>query len=256
MSSETVNIYDLMACNVYMDFDTPLPKEQHKFLLAFHPTGGRPVHELVETITAIGPNGYEVDIANQEFTRSNLNGWIYDRTTNSHWYMVNLTTGFMDPGEYRIVVQCKDGATTEISRTQDNTSTDRMTTAYLQNREKLKNSYHPGQNEKLPDGAPLHNIKVTCDSLSELSGVDAYYVFRLCEAASALEFDTQKLYWWDNIFLQRLTNPEAGKNRTTLVLGAALKPDTAYTYFCELTDSNSMGGTNICIFQPHQTFHS
>lgn len=57
MSEEQVQIYDLMACNVYMDFDTQLPKEQHKFLIAFHPTGDRPVPELIESITAKGPNG-------------------------------------------------------------------------------------------------------------------------------------------------------------------------------------------------------
>lgn len=256
MSSETVKIYDLMACNVYMDFDTPLPKEQHKFLVAFYPTGGRPVHELIETITAYGPNGYQVDIANQEYSRFNLNGWIFDRTTHAHWYMLNLTTGFMEAGEYRIVVQCKNGETVEISRVQDNASTDTLMTAYLQYRETLQSSYHPGQNEVLPKGSTLSQVEVTCESLKALSGVDAYYIFRICEAASAKEYDPQNLYWWDNIFLQRMTDPEAGKNRNNVVLGAELHANTAYTYFCELTDSNLMGGTNICIFQPYQTFRT
>ncbi len=35
-----------------------------------------------------------------------------------------------------------------------------------------------------------------------------------------------------------------------------LKPDTSYVYFTELTDGNSMGGTNICIFQPYQSFRT
>lgn len=256
MSSEKVRIYDLMACNVYMDFDTPLPKEQHKFLVAFYPTGDQPVPELIETITAYGPNGYEVEIANQQYARNNLNGWIFDRTTNSHWYMLNLATGFMEAGEYRIVVQCKNGESVEISRTQDNTSTGTMMAAYLEHRDRLQRSYQPGHDEMLAQGTSLENIEISCDSLQELSGVDAYYILRICEAANAKEYDPQNLYWWDNIFLQRLEDPEAGKNRNSLVLGRALNSDTAYTYFCELTDSNRMGDTNLCIFQPYQSFRT
>lgn len=256
MSAEKVEIYDLMACNVYMDFDTRLKKEQHKFLIAFHPTGGKPVHELIESITAYGPNEYEVAVENQAFSAENLNGWIYDRTTHSHWYMVNLATGFMEAGEYRIVVQLKDGTSREISRLQNNSSTQTMMTAYLEHRERLQKSYQPGHNEVLPNGTALDQVEVSCEALKDLSGVDAYYVFRICEAESAREFDTQNLFWWDNIFLQRLADKDSGKNRNHLKIGATLNPESSYTYFCELTDSNTMGGTNICIFQPHQTFRT
>ncbi|WP_220348998.1 hypothetical protein [Alkalilimnicola ehrlichii] len=85
MSGEKIEIYDIMACNVYMDFEnTGLQKEQHKFLISFYPTGGAPIPELVESITAYGPDGYRVEIANQVFTPMNRNGHIYDRTTNAH----------------------------------------------------------------------------------------------------------------------------------------------------------------------------
>jgi tRNA G18 (ribose-2'-O)-methylase SpoU len=47
MTKPTIEIYDIMACNVYMDFEnTGLQKEQHKFLVAFFPTGGAPLPEL------------------------------------------------------------------------------------------------------------------------------------------------------------------------------------------------------------------
>lgn len=257
MNHGKVEIYDLMACNVYMDFEnTGLPKEQHKFLIAFHPTDGAPVHELIESITARGPNGYVVEVANQPYTISNLNGHIFDRTTNSHWYMINLLTGFMEPGEYTIEVKCKDGATKSISRVQENTPSERLMSAYLAIRDRLKASYSPGNGEKLPAGVPLKDVEIRCDSFKELSGVDAYYIFRICEAANSKEFDPQNLYWWDNIFLQRLADPDAGKNRNRLTIQTELKPHTAFTYFTELTDSNTMGGTNICIFQPYQTFHT
>ena len=256
MSEEQVQIYDLMACNVYMDFDTQLPKEQHKFLIAFHPTGGRPVPELIESITAKGPNGYQVEVANQEFKASNLNGWIYDRTTDSHWYMVHLYTGFMAPGEYSIKVVTKGGHTCSMSSTQSNESTQAMMAAYLEHRATLQESYTPGHNIQLPADTNLAQVQVDCRSFKALSGLDAYYVFRLCEAEDNKAFDTQNLYWWDNIFLERMLNPDAGKNRSSLNIGRELKPNSAFTYFTELTDSNAMGETNICIFQPHQTFYT
>ncbi len=257
MSQGKVEIYDLMACNVYMDFeDTGLPREQHKFLIAFHPSGGAPVHELIDSITAHGPDGYVVEVANQPFTITNLNGHIFDRTTNSHWYMVNLATGFMAPGEYRIEVKCKDGSVKSIARTQDNEPSERLMAAYLRHRDTLKASYTPGQGQTLPAGTALTNLAIDCASFKQLTGEDAWYVFRICEAANSKEFDPQNLYWWDNIFLERFSNPDAGKNRNHLVVKAELKPDTAFTYFTELTDGNSMGGTNICIFQPYQTFYT
>ncbi|HCA25052.1 MAG TPA: hypothetical protein DEP32_12885 [Pseudomonas sp.] len=257
MSQGNVEIYDLMACNVYMDFEnTGLPKEQHKFLIAFHPTGGDPVHELIDSITCRGPDGYVVEVANQPYTITNLNGHIFDRTTHSHWYMINLYTGFMAPGEYSIEVKCKNGETKRISRVQDNAPSERLMAGYLKHRDRLKASYRPGHEQKLPAGTPLTNLAVDCESFKTLTGEDAWYVFRICEARNSKEFDPQNLYWWDNIFLQRLSDPDAGKNRNHLVISAELRPGTAYTYFCELTDGNTMGGTNICIFQPYQTFYT
>jgi hypothetical protein len=95
MNAPFVQIYDIMACNARVDFEnTGLSAEQHKFLVSFLPTGGRPVPQIVEKITARGP-GYKVDFINQEFTGANRNGYIYDRTTSAHWYMVNLDSGFI-----------------------------------------------------------------------------------------------------------------------------------------------------------------
>ncbi|AQZ94378.1 hypothetical protein ACFSB1_16970 [Halopseudomonas phragmitis] len=257
MPQGKVELYDLMACNVYMDFEnTGLPKEQHKFLIAFYPTGGDPVHELIDSITARGPNGYVAEVANQPYTISNLNGHIFDRTTNSHWYMINLYSGFMEPGEYVIEVKCKDGSVKTISRVQDNAPSDKLMAAYLPQRERLKASYQPGQCQPLPAGTALTGVEVTCDSLKELSGVDCWTVFRICEASNSKEFDPQNLYWWDNIFLERFSNPEAGKNRNRIRIPVELKAGSAFTYFSELTDGNTMGGTNICIFQPYQTFYT
>ncbi len=54
MSQNKVEIYDLVACNVHMDFEnTGLTKEQHQFLIAFHPTCGAPVHDLYRQSEAV-----------------------------------------------------------------------------------------------------------------------------------------------------------------------------------------------------------
>jgi hypothetical protein len=257
MTEPRVEIYDIMACNVYMDFENSvLQKEQHKFLVAFYPTGGAPVPELIESITAYGPDGYKVEIANQEFTPHNRNGWIYDRTTNGHWYMVNLDTGFMNEGNYTIEVKRKDGRTVSHSRRQNNAPGKHLVSAYKQLQEKITNSYTPGRAGEFNKGASLRQVPITWSSLKTLGDVDAYYIFRLSEGRSGKEFNTQKLVWWDNIFVQRVGSPQAGLNRDRVVLGNELSPDKPYVYFVEITDGNKMGDTNICIFQPHQTFHT
>ena len=93
-------------------------------------------------------------------------------------------------------------------------------------------------------------------SLKDLAGQDAYYIFRLSQGASIKEFDTQRLTWWDNIFVQRATDRSAGLNRDQVLITSELEAGKPYVYFTEITDSNAMGETNICIFQPHQSFRA
>ena len=70
-----------------------------------------------------------------------------------------------------------------------------------------------------------------------------------------MEFDTQKLAWWDNIYVQRMRgDAKAGINRGEVVITSELKPKTSYGYFVEITDGNVQEEANICIFQPHQFF--
>ena len=253
----TLEIYDIMACNVYWDFETPgIGKEQHKFLVAFYPTGGPPVPELIEKLTARGPDGYAVEIKNQAFTGINKNGHIYDRTTQSHWYMLNLDTGFMKEGEYTIEVIGRDGTRCSKSRMQRDAPGRRLVGAYEEHRQRIYESFSPGQGDVLSAEGPRKGVGVKWSSLKELAGQDAYYIFRVSQGASIKEFNTQRLHWWDNIFLQRMGEPTAGLNRDQVVIAAELDPGTPYVYFTEITDSNAMGDTNICIFQPHQSFRA
>lgn len=255
MGAGNVQIYDIMACNVYWDFDTPgTPKEQHKFLVAFYPTGGAPVPELIKSIVAHGPDGYRVEVANQKFTGQNKNGHIFDRTTNSHWYMINLDTGFMKPGEYTIEVTTHDGKTVKKSRLQLDEPGRAIVGAYLENKKRIYESFTPGQGAMLSASTPHDKVGIRWSSLKSLAGQDAYYIFRLSAGTNGKEFDTQNLHWWDNIFVQRVADPKAGLNRDGVVVTNALQEGKPYVYFTEITDSNAMGDTNICVFQPHQSF--
>jgi hypothetical protein len=257
MNAPTVQIYDIMACNVYMDFvNTGLKAEQHKFLVSFFPTGGPPAPELVEKITARGPGGYSVDFINQKFTGANRNGFIYDRTTNAHWYMVNLDTGFMKEGAYEIDVLCKDGTVKSKARHQKNAPSDALVATYLRSRDRIFHSHSPGSSQPLSPGGPLNGLKVKWSSLKELANFDAFYIYRLSEGHSSKEFNTQKLVWWDNIFVQAKGQADAGRNRNEVTITTQLKSGATYVYFTEITDSNAMGDTNICIFQPHQIFRA
>ncbi|WP_370619431.1 hypothetical protein [Mumia sp. Pv 4-285] len=255
--ADNLQIFDLMACNVYWDFGTPgTDKQQHKFLVALYPTGGAPAPELIKSITARGPGGYEVEIANQPFTAANKNGHIYDRTTGAHWYMLNLATGFMEPGEYTVEVVGHDGSTSTMSRVQKDGPTEALVDAYTASRRAIYDSFTPGQGDVLPADASRESVTIRWTSLEELVGRDAYYILRLSEGTNGLEFDTQNLHWWDNIFLERRTDPTAGRNRDHVTVTNPLTRDTPYVYFTEITDSNAMGDTNICIFQPHQSFRA
>ncbi|WP_150236487.1 hypothetical protein [Nocardiopsis quinghaiensis] len=258
MSHPPLRVYDIMACDVYWDFEgTPLPKEQHKFLVSFHPTPGVPTPQLVESITARGPGGYEVEFSNQRFTPANTDGHIYDRTLDYYWYMVNLPTGFLAEGEYTIEVRGTDGSVQTRSRHQDGGVSRRLVEHYTAHRDEVLASFTPSGGEELADVPEVGGLHCSWRTLDQLGGPEAYYIHRLSKGASAREFDTQNLTWWDNIFVQRMHgHAEAGRGRGQVQVGAGLEPGTSYAYFVEITDANVQGETNICVFQPHQVFRT
>ena len=246
MSDNPLRIYDIMACDVYWDFDgTPLPKEQHKFLVSFHPTPGVHTPDLVRSITARGPDGTRTEFSNQLFTPANTDGYIYDRTLDYYWYMVNLTTGFLSDGVYTIEVEGTDGSVQSRSRRQDAAASRHMVEHYTTRREELLASFTPSGREELGTVPRDGQLECSWKTLKQVGGPDAYYIHRLSTGGSAREFDTQNLSWWDT-----------GLNRSSVQIGSDLAADTPYAYFVELTDANVQGETNICVFQPHQYFRT
>lgn len=257
MKNAEINIFDIMACNVYWDFeDSPMPKETHKFLVALYPTPGVVAPEQIEKIVAYGPGGYRVAFKNQMFNNDTLNGWFYDPKIPNYWYMVNLPTGFMKEGEYTIEVTCTDGKVVKKSRIQKNAPSDAMVASYLKHWDEIFNSFSPSKKQPMKNGACLKDIKCRWKTLKDVDNFEAFYVYRLAQGASSREFDGNKLVWFDNIYTQRLFNNDqkAGLNRGEVIIGDQLKSKTNYAYFVEITDGNIAGDANICIFQPHQIF--
>jgi hypothetical protein len=246
-----------MACNVYWDFDNSvMPKETHKFLVALYPTPGADTPDLIESITAYGPGGYEVKFKNEKFHHTTKNGWFYDPATNNYWYMVNLPTGFIQEGKYTIEAKAKNGESSIKSREQKNAPSDAAVSAYLKHRDEILYSFSPSKTKPLPSGSPLKNIKCSWSTLKDVANLDAFYVFRFAQASIPTEFDGNNLTWFDNIYLQRIisNDPKAGLNRSEVVVQKEITPKTPYGYFVEITDANVAGDANICIFQPHQFF--
>jgi len=253
MEERSFELFDLMACNVYWDFGNyPGAEHQHKYLFApaavsnqFHP-------DCVEKIMAYGPNNLEVEIANQLFTQEHADGYIYDSSMGNYWYMKNMRNGFMEPGEYTIELTFKNGNVSTISRIQDSVPSDKLLDAYLKSKEKIE--YFPAA--PLPKGTDLSDLEVRWGSLKDLAGTDAFYIFRLSKAEEWWLFDIQNLVFWDNLFIERLTDPMAGLNKNSIVVEKTLEPDTGYAWWTEICDSNKMGDTNLCVFQPIQTFRT
>lgn len=258
MEDNPLRIHDIMACDVYWDFDgTPLPKEQHKFLISFHPTPGIATPELVRCITARGPDGYQVEFFNHPFTPLNTNGHIYDRALDHYWYMVNLPTGFLPGGVYSIEVEATDGTTQSRSRHHDIAASRRLVEHYTAQREELIGSFTPAGRAELGGVPGKGELECSWGTLAHRGGPNAYYIHRLATGDSPREFDTQNLTWWDNIFVQRMRGQaEAGLDRSSVKVEAELEADTRYAYFVEITDANVASRTNICIFQPHQYFRT
>ncbi len=256
MSNPELKIYDIMACNVYWDFEnSPFPKETHKLLVALFPTPGVFAPDLVESIKGYGPNGYEFPLnVHEKYTTINKNGWLFTPAVQNYWWMYNIPKGFMQEGEYTIEITCKDGTKISKSRVQKEEPSARCVDFYVKNKDKIFNSHAPSKTKPL--SGSLKNPQLSWTPMSGLGGPDEYYVTRVAECSNPLGFDGNNLTFFDNIYVQRLRTGDvnAGKNLSGVTVDAELKPDTNYGYFVEITDSNIGGEANICIFQQHQFF--
>jgi hypothetical protein len=242
----SLEISNFIACNVYWDFgNCPGTERQHKYLFSiaagedeFHP-------RYVRNITVHGPNNLKAEIGNHFFTRKFADGDFYDSSNGNYWYMKNVRSGFLTPGEYTVEITLKNGAVSSISRIQDDGPCGELLRPYLENKQSLE--YYPVGELESP--TELSRIECRWSSLKEVSGVDAYYIFRL----SAIEA------WWtfiqDLVFRNNDFFEERGNlNRSSMLIKKTLQADTVYAWWVEIRDAPRMEKTNICILQPIHTF--
>ena len=255
-SSPQLKIYDIQACNVYMDFDhSPLRKEQHKFVISFYPTTGAETPDLIESITAYGPDGYTVELKNEPFKKTTLNGWVLNPVLKSYYYSAYRPVGFMKEGTYTLEVKCKDGSVLRQSRVQNNASTEAAVAFYKANKAKLLEAYKPSKVHPMSPDAKRKGLVLSRKTMKDLGGPDAYYLTYLYQASSGAEASAHNVIWWDNVFVQRAAGDvQAGLNRREVAVNKDLAPKTTYTYFVETSDANKQSETNYCIFQPHKVF--
>lgn len=158
----------------------------------------------------------------------------------------------MPEGEYTIEVTAKDGSVSSRSRVQRQGPTGRIVPAYLEHRAGILDAFTPSRTAE-----PAGDVeRISRRTLDGVGGPDAYYVCRLAEGGTLREFDTQRLVWWDNVYLDavRSGEPTTGLNRGEVTPPVSLEPGKSYGYFVEITDGNVQGDATICVFQPHQFF--
>ena len=105
MAKNEVKIFDIMACNVYWDFESSImPKETHKFLVAFLPTPGEATPDLIESLTAYGPHGYEVEFKNEKY-KILAKRVVYRQPDHQHTGTWSFAERLHEEGEYTIEVK-------------------------------------------------------------------------------------------------------------------------------------------------------
>lgn len=91
---------------------------------------------------------------------------------------------------------------------------------------RMINSFSPSKTKPLLAGSALKGVTCKWETLRDVANLDAYYVYRLCQASTPMEFDGNNLTWFDNIYLQRLTGKgdASGLNRGEVVVGKNFNP--------------------------------
>lgn len=119
---------------------------------------------------------------------------------HAHGDGYGVPAGFLAEGTYTIGVTTKDRQLLTRSREQRSAPSRAIVDSYLADRDRMAYTL------------------TSWSTLAEFGGPDAYYVYRLAQAASLREFDTQKLLWWDNIFTPAYGRPlgHGGEDRSSL----------------------------------------
>ncbi|MHA1986610.1 MAG: DUF362 domain-containing protein [Promethearchaeota archaeon] len=248
-------IDDIVVSQFYLDCSDEsnnLPKKQAKLEVHFFGLVGEKNTNAIKNIIVEGPNSYKFQFKNQPFDFQNGNGYVVDNYSRQVIrYLAFDRNGFLEDGKYRITVDYWNGETRSKSR-------------ILKSNHKLLNNYL-----KL-EGKITHNAKevpkymedpkiyadTTWTTLNDLGGEDAFYANYLSQGRT--EFvNLHDLTHIDNIYQNRILMPFYGLNKNSALVNTRwkpLKPNTEYTWFVEICDSNKYSNINLTVYQPHQYF--
>ncbi|MFX1294131.1 MAG: DUF362 domain-containing protein [Promethearchaeota archaeon] len=254
VKTETVPTLDnIIVSQTYFDNgenNSNMPKMQTRFEAMFRGLFGEKFTNAINNIIVQGPNNYEFKILNQAFDFKNGNGYIVDRMNFDQIRYVGFDrNGFLEDGEYSITINYRNEE--KRSKSKMLKSHNKLLNAYLANKDKI--SY-------FPTGKVAQDIKkpfyTKWSTLDELAGANAYYLNWVSEGFSEY-IDFHKLYFYDNMFLISFLMPSYGLNKNFAWINDSrinVKPNTNYTWFTEICDSNRYEDLNLSIFQPQQHF--
>ena len=227
-----------------------MPKKQTRFEAMFRGLFGEKFTSIIDNIIVQGPNSYEFKILNQSFDFNNGNGYVVDRLNMDQIRYVGFDrNGFLEEGEYNITVNYRNGEKRSKSRILK--SHNNLLNAYLAHKNKI--SYSPTGEVAEDIKRPFYTKWSTLDKLSNANG---YYLNWVSEGNSNYT-DFHNLYFCDNMFLLSFLMPSYGLNKNSAWINDSrnpMKPNTDYTWFTEICDSNRFEDLNLSIFQPQQHF--
>jgi hypothetical protein len=234
------SIFAFTAANVYHDFPSLDMKQDSKFEIFMDP-GIDPAQ--LDSLRVFGPHGFVFDFINEPFGNG-PNGYLSNARQPVLWYQaLQLTT--LEAGRYTLVVTFKDGGRGVHAR--NLVSNFALRDFYLSHKDQM--TYRPNDGTAPADGATL-----SWSTLHDLGGPDAYYISWISSGtAEAIDGNTAR---GDSIFVEALTNPQAGFNVGSSTQGSAMDPLPVgpQTWQVEIVDSNSLDGINMIVFTPGQHF--
>jgi hypothetical protein len=225
---------------VYHDFPSLDVKQDSKFEI-FMDRSINPAE--IDTLRVFGPNGFVFDFINQPFAGT-INGYLSNDREPVLWYQA-FRPGTLEDGRYMLEVVFKDGGRGAHSR--ELVSNFALRDFYLSHRDQM--SYRPNGGTSPADGTSLN-----WSTLHDLGGPDAYYIGWVSSGTGeAVDGNTVR---GENIFLDALTDPNAGLNTKSSQQGSASDPLTTgpQTWQVEILDSNLLDQINMIVFTPGQHF--
>ena len=157
----------------------------------------------------------------------------------------------MEDGKYNFTIEYWSDEIRNKSRILK--TNDRLIKDYLAVKDKITYSHEQKPKYK---GDPRIFVSTQWTTIKKLGRIEAYYANRISEGNTTY-VNLHDLTYFDDIFTLSQLIPSHGLNKGSALANTRwrpLKPNTEYTWFTEICDSNKFEDLNVSVFQPHQHF--